>query len=135
MRQIIAFFAAPFPAVLFVILVGPHWSLVAQAIALWGLILLIQLVFGVFIRIELRRQGKDKLRWYALGGAIMLGLPGIAMVLLIPSARGAAIGAVIFTVVMIAMLGAVTGVTYALIAGQRRQEHIDAIDELARRFG
>ena len=135
MRQIIAFFAAPFPAVLFVILVGPHRSLVAQTIVLWGLILLIQLVFGVFIRIELRRRGKNKLGWYALGGAIMLGLPGIAMVLLIPSARSASIGAVIFTLAMIAILGAVTGVTYALIAGRRRQASIDAIDELARRFG
>jgi hypothetical protein len=135
MRQIIAFFSAPLPAVLFVILVGPHRSLVTQAVALWGLILLIQLVFGVFIRIELRRQGKDKLRWYALGGAIMLGLPGIAMVLLIPSARSASIGAVIFTLVMIAILGAVTGVTYLLIAGRRRQRNVDAIDELAQRFG
>jgi len=71
----------------------------------------------------------------AMFGAIMLGLPAIAMMLLIPSARSAAIGAVILTVVMIAILGAVTGVTYALIAGWRRQEHIDAIDELARRFG
>lgn len=135
MRQIIAFFAAPLPAVLFVLLVGPHRSLVAQALAMWSLVLLIQLVFGVFIRIELRRQGKNGLRWHALGGAVMLGLPGIAMVLLIPSARAAAIGAVIFTVAMIAILGAVTGMTYALIAGRRRQEHVDAIDELARRFG
>jgi len=135
MRQIIAFFVAPIPAITFVILVGPHRSLVAQVVALWGVLLLIQLVFGVFIRFELRRQGKDKLRWYALGGAIMLGLPGIAMGLLIPSARSAAIGAVIFTLAMIAILGAVTGVTYALVAGRRRQDHIDAIDELARRFG
>jgi hypothetical protein len=135
MRQIIAFFVAPLPAVLFVILVGPHRSIIAQIIALWGVVLLTQLVFGVFIRIELRRQGKDKLRWYALGGAIMLGLPGIAMVLLIPSARSASIGAVIFTLAMIAMLGVVTGVTYALVAGRRQQRNIDAIDELARRFG
>jgi ATP/ADP translocase len=135
MRQIIAFFVAPLPAITFVILVGPHRSLFAQVVALWGVVLLVQLVFGVFIRIELRRQGKDKLRWYGLGGAIMLGLPGIAMVLLIPSARSASIGAVIFTLAMIAILGAVTGVTYALIAGRRQQAHIDTIDELARRFG
>jgi len=135
MRQIIAFFVAPLPAVMFVILVGPHRSVVTQIVALWGVVLLIQLVFGVFIRIELRRQRKDKLRWYALGGAIMLGLPAVAMILLKPSARSASIGAVVFTAVMIAILGAVTGLTYALIAGRRREKHIDAINELARRFG
>jgi hypothetical protein len=36
---------------------------------------------------------------------------------------------------MIAILGAVTGVTYLLIAGRRRQRNVDAIDELAQRFG
>lgn len=135
MRQILAFFAAPLPAVLFVTWAGHHQSVVALFLALWAAVLLIQLVFGVFIRIELRRQGKNALRWYALGGAIMLGVPATAMVTLDPGARGLSIGATIFLVVMVAALGAVTGMTYSLIAGRRRQEHIDTIDELARRFG
>ena len=135
MRQILAFLLAPLPAVLFVLLVGPHRSLVAQAVAMWGVVLMIQLVFGVFIRIELRRQGKNSLRWYALGGAIMLGLPAIAMLLLVPSARATPTVVWFLTISMIAVLGAVTGVTYALIAGLGRQRRIDAIDELARRFG
>ncbi len=132
MRQILAFFLAPVPTVILMALFNYQRVILSGVMGFLGALWILQLVFGVFIRIELRRRGKMSIGWHALGGALMFAIPGIPLLLLPPHGQ---LGptAWVFVILIVLAMGALTGVTYALVAG-RQVPRADALDDLTARF-
>lgn len=120
MRQLRAFLLSPLPAAILGSIVsyasGGYPRPVSLAIFYLLLLYAAQLLFGVAIRAFLLKANRVYATDFALGGIAMTGMPSAPYLAWAVTKNPGAASSAVFALVLALMLGAVTGLSYWLVA-------------------